>query len=65
MAENNDLKNESVGAGAAGGAALGAAIATTIFSSTFLSPLADACDEIAARWRTVRPPSGYDGPEPD
>ncbi|MHC2585390.1 hypothetical protein [Bradyrhizobium diazoefficiens] len=30
-----------------------------------LRNVADACDEIAARWRTVRPPSGYDGPEPD
>lgn len=24
----------------------------------------DACDEIATRWRTVDPPSDYDGPDP-
>lgn len=25
----------------------------------------DSCDEIASRWRTVAPPSDYDGPDPD
>jgi hypothetical protein len=25
----------------------------------------DACDEIAARWKTVSPPPDYDGPEPE
>jgi len=24
----------------------------------------EACEEIAARWRTVGPPPEYDGPEP-
>jgi hypothetical protein len=30
-----------------------------------LRNVADACDEIAARWRTVNPPTDYDGPDPD
>jgi phosphate/sulfate permease len=42
MAENSNLKNESIGTGAAGGAAIGAAIATTIVSSTVFSPLVGA-----------------------
>jgi hypothetical protein len=25
----------------------------------------DACDEIAGRWKDVRPPSDYDGPDHD
>lgn len=29
-----------------------------------LRNVADACDEIAARWKTITPPSDYDGPDP-
>jgi hypothetical protein len=30
-----------------------------------LSQIADACDEIAGRWRSIEPPADYDGPDPD
>jgi phosphate/sulfate permease len=42
MSDSSDLKNQSVGVGAAGGAALGAAIATVAISSAVLSPLVGA-----------------------
>jgi hypothetical protein len=29
-----------------------------------LRNVGDACDEIAARWKTIPPPSDYDGPDP-
>lgn len=29
-----------------------------------LRNVADACDEIAARWKTIPPPEDYDGPDP-
>jgi hypothetical protein len=29
-----------------------------------LRNVGDACDEIAARWRTISPPDDYDGPDP-
>jgi hypothetical protein len=30
-----------------------------------LRNVADACDEIAASWRGIKPPADYDGPDPD
>jgi hypothetical protein len=30
-----------------------------------LRQIAESCDEIGARWRTVAPPPDYDGPDPD
>jgi len=30
-----------------------------------LKNVEDACDEIAALWRTIHPPADYDGPDPD
>lgn len=29
-----------------------------------LKQIADSCDEIGARWKSVSPPSDYDGPDP-
>jgi hypothetical protein len=31
--------------------------------ATKLKHVADACEEIAARWKTIPPPDDYDGPE--
>ena len=32
--------------------------------SAKLKHVADACEEIAARWKTIAPPDDYDGPDP-